>query len=108
LSAKGIVIAIDDFGSGYSSLGYLSKLPIGILKIDRSFVSGIDRGPEDAAVAQAIIRLGHTLGLEVVAEGIETADQLAELTRRGCMLGQGFLLGHPAPVEDSVASSTES
>jgi diguanylate cyclase (GGDEF)-like protein len=109
LAARGIVIAIDDFGSGYSSLGYLSRLPIGILKIDRSFVNGIDRGPEEAAVAQAIIRLGQTLGLEIIAEGIETSDQLTELTMRGCVLGQGFLLGRPAPVseESSLVSSTE-
>jgi diguanylate cyclase (GGDEF)-like protein len=106
LAARGIVIAIDDFGSGYSSLGYLSKLPIGILKIDRSFVGGIDRGPEEAAVAQAIIRLGHTLGLEVVAEGIETSEQLAELTKRGCSLGQGFLLGRPAPLEGWLAKAS--
>jgi len=109
LAARGIVFAIDDFGSGYSSLGYLSRLPIGILKIDRSFVNGIDRGPEEAAVAQAIIQLGQTLGLEIIAEGIETSDQLAELTKRGCVLGQGFLLGRPAPVseEGSLVSSTE-
>jgi EAL domain-containing protein (putative c-di-GMP-specific phosphodiesterase class I) len=109
LRKAGVTIAIDDFGSGYSSLGYLSRLPIGILKIDRSFVNGIDRGPEEAAVAQAIIRLGQTLGLEIIAEGIETSDQLAELTKRGCILGQGFLLGRPAPVteESSLVSSTE-
>ena len=99
LAALGAVIALDDFGSGYSSLGYLSKLPIGILKIDLSFVSRIDQGPEEAAVAQAIIVLGHTLGLEIVAEGIETPEQLEELRRRGCPLGQGFLLGRPAPPE---------
>ncbi len=99
LAALGAVIALDDFGSGYSSLGYLSKLPIGILKIDLSFVSRIDQGPEEAAVAQAIIVLGHTLGMEIVAEGIETPEQLAELRRRGCPLGQGFLLGRPAPPE---------
>ena len=99
LAALGVVIALDDFGSGYSSLGYLSKLPIGILKIDLSFVSRIDQGPEEAAVAQAIIMLGHTLGLEIVAEGIETPEQLAELQRRGCPLGQGFFLGRPAPPE---------
>jgi EAL domain-containing protein (putative c-di-GMP-specific phosphodiesterase class I) len=99
LAALGVVIAIDDFGSGYSSLGYLSKLPIAMLKIDRSFVQGIDRGPEEGAVAQAIIRLGHALDLQIVAEGIETQDQLAELQRLQCPLGQGFLLGRPAPPE---------
>jgi diguanylate cyclase (GGDEF)-like protein len=101
LAALGVIIALDDFGSGYSSLGYLSKLPIGILKIDLSFVSRIDQGPEEAAVAQAIIMLGHTLDLEIVAEGIETSGQLAELQRRGCPLGQGFFLGRPAPPEQS-------
>jgi diguanylate cyclase (GGDEF)-like protein len=106
LAARGIVIAIDDFGSGYSSLGYLSKLPIGILKIDRSFVNVIDKGPEEGAVAQAIIRLGHTLGLEIIAEGIETAEQLAELTKRGCILGQGFLLGRPAPLQGMAAKAS--
>ncbi|MGH2828084.1 MAG: putative bifunctional diguanylate cyclase/phosphodiesterase [Actinomycetota bacterium] len=102
LARLGVVIALDDFGSGYSSLGYLSKLPIGILKIDRSFVDGIDEGPEEAAVAQAIIRLGETLGLEIIAEGIETLGQLAELRSRGAHLGQGFLLGRPAPPERST------
>jgi len=102
LAALGVVIALDDFGSGYSSLGYLSKLPIGILKIDLSFVSRIDQGPEEAAVAQAIIMLGNTLGMEIVAEGIETPGQLAELRRRGCALGQGYLLGRPAPPQESL------
>ena len=99
LAALGVVIALDDFGSGYSSLGYLSKLPIGIVKIDLSFVNRIDQGPEEAAVAQAIIMLGKTLRMEIVAEGIETPGQLKELVRRGCPLGQGFLLGRPAPPE---------
>jgi diguanylate cyclase (GGDEF)-like protein len=99
LTTLGVVVAIDDFGSGYSSLGYLSKLPIAMLKIDRSFVQGIDNGPEEAAVAQAIIRLGRALDLEIVAEGIETQDQFAELQRLQCPLGQGFLLGRPAPPE---------
>jgi EAL domain-containing protein (putative c-di-GMP-specific phosphodiesterase class I) len=99
LDALGAIIAIDDFGSGYSSLAYLSKLPIGIIKIDQSFVHGIDQGPDKGAVAQAIIRLGQGLGLEVIPEGIETAGQLAELERRGCRLGQGFLLGRPAAPE---------
>jgi diguanylate cyclase (GGDEF)-like protein len=104
LAELGVVIALDDFGSGYSSLGYLSKLPIGILKIDLSFVSRIDQGPEEAAVAQAIIMLGHTLGLEIVAEGIETPEELAELKRRGCPLGQGFFLGRPVPPERTPVS----
>jgi diguanylate cyclase (GGDEF)-like protein len=96
LVALGLTIAIDDFGSGYSSLGYLSKLPIGILKIDRSITSGIDRERHEATVAKAIIGLGNALGLEIIAEGIETPSQLAELERNGCRLGQGYLLGRPA------------
>jgi diguanylate cyclase (GGDEF)-like protein len=99
LAAQGIVIAIDDFGSGYSSLGYLRKLPVGILKIDRSFVNGIDQSPEEGAVAHAIIRLSNALGLEIIAEGIETTGQLTELRRRGCGQGQGFLLGRPSSPE---------
>ena len=97
LAALGVVVAIDDFGSGYSSLGYLSKPSIAMLKIDRSFVQAIDKGPEEGAVAQAIIRLGRALDLEIVAEGIETPEQLTELQRLQCPLGQGFLLGRPAP-----------
>lgn len=106
LAALGVIIAIDDFGSGYSSLGYLSRLPIGILKIDRSFVNRINHGPEEAAVAQAIIRLGQTLGLEIIAEGIETSEQLAELTARGCVLGQGYLLGRPAPLDGRLTGAS--
>jgi diguanylate cyclase (GGDEF)-like protein len=106
LAALGVTIALDDFGSGYSSLGYLSQLPIGILKIDRSFVEGIDEGPEEGAVAQAIIHLGHTLGLEIIAEGIETSAQLAELTARGCHQGQGFLLGRPKAPEPTATGAS--
>ena len=72
------------------------------MKIDRSFVEGIDQGPEEAAVALAIIRLGHTLKLQIIAEGIETDAQLAELRSRGCHLGQGFLLGRPVPPKRSA------
>ena len=72
---------------------------MGIIKIDRSFISSIDESPEEAAVAQAIIHLGESLGIKIIAEGIETAGQLAELRRRGCVLGQGFLLGRPSAPE---------
>jgi EAL domain-containing protein (putative c-di-GMP-specific phosphodiesterase class I) len=99
LVSLGVVVALDDFGSVCSSLGYLSKLPIGILKIDRSLVEEIDLGPEEAAVAQAIVRLGNALGLEIIAEGIERTEQLAALRACGCLLGQGFLLGRPVPPE---------
>ena len=101
LAELGVVVAIDDFGAGYTSLGYLGRLPVGIIKIDRSFVTGIDEGPEGGAIAQAIILLGESLGMEIIAEGIETESQLAELKRRGCGSGQGFLLGRPCAPEAS-------
>ena len=95
LKRLGVEIAIDDFGTGYSSLSYLRRFPVDILKIDRSFIDGIDRGVEDAALARAIIQIGENLNLRIVAEGIETREQLAEVRRLGCHEGQGFLLGRP-------------
>ena len=91
----GVRLAIDDFGTGYSSLSYLRRFPVDVLKIDRSFVSALGGDPEDAALAQAIVKLGHTLHLRVVAEGIETAAQLAELRALDCEYGQGFLFARP-------------
>ena len=95
----GIKLAIDDFGTGYSSLSYLRQLPIDVLKIDRSFVSGIGDAGELTALSTAIVELARSLGLETVAEGIEDADQLAGLRRMGCQLGQGFLFAGPMPAE---------
>ena len=95
LKDLGIEIAIDDFGTGYSSLSYLRTFPIDILKIDRSFIDGIDRGVEDAALARAIVQIGENLNLRIVAEGIETPRQLVEVRRLGCHEGQGFFLGMP-------------
>jgi EAL domain-containing protein (putative c-di-GMP-specific phosphodiesterase class I) len=99
LREMGIRISIDDFGAGYSSLGYLKKFAIHTLKIDRSIVDGLTRGPNDAAIAAAIIAMGHSLSLEVVAEGVETEDQLAFLRERQCDRFQGYLLSQPMPVE---------
>ena len=93
LKALGATIAIDDFGTGYSSLSYLRTFPIDMLKIDRSFIDGIDRGVEDAALARAIVQIGENLNLRIVAEGIETHEQLQEVRRLGCHEGQGFFLG---------------
>ena len=96
LRALGIRIAIDDFGTGYSSLGYLRRFPVDILKIAREFIGTEDSRSDDWALARAIIALGQTLNLRVVAEGIETADQLKALRELGCELGQGYLFGRPA------------
>lgn len=91
LSESGIRIAVDDFGAGYSSLSYLKRLPVSSLKIDRSFVDGIPNDADDSAIVRAIVSLGHALGLELCAEGVETPAQRAELVRLECHLGQGYL-----------------
>jgi diguanylate cyclase (GGDEF)-like protein len=95
LAALGIRIAIDDFGTGYSSLAYLSRLPIDVLKIDRSFVSRLTDEAESEAVVQTIVALGHALDMTVTAEGIETPDQALRLRKLGCTLGQGYLFSRP-------------
>ncbi len=91
----GVGLSVDDFGTGYSSLAYLSTLPITSLKIDRSFVSRLEDEAKDAEVVRAVITLGHALGKSVIAEGIETPEQLTKLRALGCSLGQGYLLARP-------------
>jgi diguanylate cyclase (GGDEF)-like protein len=95
LKTLGVQLAIDDFGTGYSSLSYLRQFPVDTLKIDKSFVDGVDREAERATLASAIIDLGRTLGLKTVAEGIEQPTQLAELTSLGCDVGQGYHFARP-------------
>jgi EAL domain-containing protein (putative c-di-GMP-specific phosphodiesterase class I) len=99
LADLGIRLAIDDFGTGYSSLAYLSRLPFRRLKIDREFVSALD-GHQGRVVAQAIIGLAQTLGLETVGEGIETAEQAEQLRELDCQLAQGYLFSRPLPLRD--------
>lgn len=100
LREAGIRVAIDDFGTGFSSLNRLARLPVDILKIDRSFVTGLGRIDRDAAVIDAILALAHGLDLEVVAEGVETEAQRRALLARGCHLAQGFLFAQPlSPAE---------
>lgn len=91
LSDMGVKLAVDDFGIGYSSLGYLTRFPVDILKIDRSLVEAIDTGKDHGLIASAIIAISHPLGLDVVAEGVERTTQVAFLTRHGCKNGQGHL-----------------
>ena len=101
LRAEGVQMAVDDFGTGYSSLRYLQDLPVWKLKIDRSFTSAIDAGGRPAAMVGAMIRLGASLGLKVVAEGIETERQLAVLRSHGCESGQGYLFSRPMAASDA-------
>jgi Amt family ammonium transporter len=99
LKAINIKLAVDDFGTGYSSLSYLKKFPVDILKIDRAFVSECDSNKEDAAICIAIITLAKSLGLQTVAEGVETAEQLAFLKKCDCDVYQGYYFSHPLGVE---------
>ena len=95
LKALGVRIAIDDFGTGHSSLSYLKRLPIDVLKIDRSFITGLPSNEDDASITKAIITMAHNLGLKVVAEGVETEEQLMFLADNDCDEVQGFLFSRP-------------
>ncbi|MCI3950324.1 MAG: Diguanylate cyclase/phosphodiesterase with sensor(S) [Acidimicrobiales bacterium] len=97
LRGLGVKLAIDDFGTGYSSLAYLRRFPVDCLKIDRSFVSGLDGDSDSRPIAAAIVEMAHALGLRVVAEGVETSTQLEALVDLGCDAAQGFLFAPALP-----------
>lgn len=95
----GVGIALDDFGTGFASLAMLKRLPLTVMKLDRSMVRDLPQDREDAAIVRAIVQTGHALGLSVVAEGIETEQQRAFLSGTGCDEGQGYLFSHPLPAD---------
>jgi EAL domain-containing protein (putative c-di-GMP-specific phosphodiesterase class I) len=95
----GVRITIDDFGTGYSSLDYLRSFHVSRLKIDRRFICDVTTDPDDATIVRATVSLAHALGIEVVAEGVETAKQKSFLISAGCKLAQGYYFGKPMPAE---------
>ncbi len=103
LDVMGVRLSVDDFGTGYSSLSYLKRLPVSELKLDRSFVRDLENDPDDRALSAAIIGIGRTLGLSVVAEGVETEGQRQALLALGCEYGQGWLFARPMPAEQLLA-----
>jgi diguanylate cyclase (GGDEF)-like protein/PAS domain S-box-containing protein len=99
LSGQDLRLVLDDFGTGYSSLSYLKRFPLDALKVDRSFVAGLGGDAEDSGIVEAVVKMAQTLGLDVIAEGVETPAQLDELQRLGCQYGQGYLFARPLAAE---------
>jgi EAL domain-containing protein (putative c-di-GMP-specific phosphodiesterase class I) len=100
LKDLGLRLALDDFGTGYSALNYLKRYPVDTLKIDRSFIRGLGIDPEDMAIVHAVLAFARILKLHVIAEGIETAEQLAQLRAMGCERGQGYYFSRPVPGDE--------
>jgi EAL domain-containing protein (putative c-di-GMP-specific phosphodiesterase class I) len=107
LKDSGVRLSIDDFGTGHSSLTYLRRLPVDVVKVDRSFVSGMTGEGDDDIIVAAVVSLAHNLGLTAVAEGIETVEQLVRLQELGCDIGQGYLFGRPQPPQAIAALLAE-
>jgi EAL domain-containing protein (putative c-di-GMP-specific phosphodiesterase class I) len=100
LAALGARLAVDDFGTGYSSLQQLTRYPVGVLKVDRSFVAGLGRSPDDDAIVSGVVGLAHAIGARCVAEGVETVEQATALRARGCELAQGHLFSPAVPAAE--------
>ena len=107
LRGLGVGLSIDDFGTGYSSLSYLHRFPIDTLKIDRSFVTQMTDNSENAEIVRTIVTLARSLGMNVIAEGVETADQLRQLGELGCDYGQGYLFSRPVGAGPAAELLTE-
>ncbi|XTR53414.1 putative bifunctional diguanylate cyclase/phosphodiesterase [Pseudarthrobacter sp. So.54] len=103
LRRLGVQLEIDDFGTGYSSINYLRQLPVNVVKIDKSLIDGLGSDAKESAFVEAVLHLIHACGLTAVAEGIETAEQAAELIRLGCSSGQGYYFGRPVPAAELEA-----
>ena len=108
LSKMGVKISVDDFGTGYTSISYLKQFPVNELKIDQHFIKGIPNNQNDAAIVSAVIALGHNLGLEIVAEGVETAEQMQYLTEHNCDFIQGYFLSRPLPANKIILQFAKS
>src|SRR5204863_8404835 len=106
LHELGVQIAIDDFGTGFSSLGQLRHFPVDLLKVDRSFIQGVEHDAKDAAITANLVSLAHAMDVQAIAEGIESSGQLSELRAVGCDLGQGYLFAHPASAEEVTGMLT--
>lgn len=98
----GVIISIDDFGTGYSSLSYLKRYPIDIIKIDQSFIKEIEQDEKDEAIAKTIIHLAHSLGMKVIAEGVEKKDHVEILKEVNCEKAQGYYFSRPVPIESII------